>query len=61
MGYVNRGHLLVMLNRGDYWQCGFVIPKGGLDVWQKRGLPALQSATAETVPFLRDRVQTPER
>ena len=27
----NAGHLFVMLDRGDYWQCAFIIPKGGLD------------------------------
>jgi 2-polyprenyl-6-methoxyphenol hydroxylase-like FAD-dependent oxidoreductase len=55
-GNVNGGHVLVMLNRGDYWQCGFVIQKGELDLWQKRGLQALQRAVGDTVPFLRDRV-----
>ena len=29
MGRFDRGSILVMLDRGDYWQCAFVIPKGG--------------------------------
>ena len=27
-GFFQHGKLLVLLDRGDYWQCGFVIPKG---------------------------------
>ena len=57
LAHVKAGHVLVMLNRGDYWQCGFVIQKGALDLWQQRGLPALQRAVAETAPFLGNRVQ----
>ena len=57
LAQVNGGHVLVMLNRGDYWQCGFVIQKGARDLWQQRGLSALQRAVAETAPFLRDRIQ----
>src|SRR5712675_2034202 len=30
-GYVDRGRLMVLLNREDYWQCAFVIPKGAAD------------------------------
>jgi 2-polyprenyl-6-methoxyphenol hydroxylase-like FAD-dependent oxidoreductase len=30
-GFFQHGKLLVLLDRGDYWQCGFVIPKGGFD------------------------------
>ena len=57
LAHVNAGHVLVMLNRGDYWQCGFVIQKGALDLWHQRGLPALQRAVVETAPFLGNRVQ----
>src|SRR5712692_5059150 len=30
------GHIFIMLNRGEYWQCGFVIPKGSLEQLQRR-------------------------
>ena len=30
-GHVEAGRMMVMLDRGDYWQCAFVIPKGGID------------------------------
>ena len=45
-----------MLNRDDYWQCAFVIPKGGFDEIRARGLPALRQEIAGLAPHLRDRV-----
>jgi 2-polyprenyl-6-methoxyphenol hydroxylase-like FAD-dependent oxidoreductase len=55
-GYLRAGHVLVMLDRGDYWQCAFVIPKGGHDELRRQGLPSLRDTIAAMVPFLRDRV-----
>lgn len=31
IGRFDTGRIFIMLNRGDYWQCGFVIPKGSRD------------------------------
>src|SRR5213080_4802964 len=42
-GFFQHGKLLVMLDRGDYWQCGFVIPKGGFGEIKARGLPQFQN------------------
>ena len=56
LGYVENGHILVMLDRGDYWQCAFVIPKGGFDDIRQRGIDAFRAALASIVPFMRDRV-----
>jgi 2-polyprenyl-6-methoxyphenol hydroxylase-like FAD-dependent oxidoreductase len=56
LGYVEGGHILVMLDRGDYWQCAFVIPKGAFDEIQQRGIDAFRATLASIVPFLRDRV-----
>jgi 2-polyprenyl-6-methoxyphenol hydroxylase-like FAD-dependent oxidoreductase len=56
-GYVDRGKILVLLNREDYWQCAFVIPKGAADEIRQRGLPAFRDEIAGLVPFLRDRVE----
>jgi 2-polyprenyl-6-methoxyphenol hydroxylase-like FAD-dependent oxidoreductase len=39
LGRVASGAILVMFERGDYWQCGFVIPKGGIDEIKQGGLP----------------------
>ena len=55
-GYLRAGHVFVMLDRGDYWQCAFVIPKGGYDELRRQGLPSLHDTIATVVPFLRDRV-----
>jgi 2-polyprenyl-6-methoxyphenol hydroxylase-like FAD-dependent oxidoreductase len=46
----------VLLDRGDYWQCGFVIPKGGFDAIKTRGLQQLQNDIVSFAGFLRDRV-----
>src|SRR4029077_20360721 len=51
-----QGKLLVLLDRGDYWQCGFVIPKGDFDDIKARGLQQLQNDIASFAGFLRDRV-----
>ena len=51
------GHVLVTLDRGDYWQCGYVIRKGGLDALRARGLGALRDEIVAMAPFLRDRVE----
>jgi 2-polyprenyl-6-methoxyphenol hydroxylase-like FAD-dependent oxidoreductase len=55
-GYVDRGKILGLLNREDYWQAAFVIPKGAAQEIQQRGLPAFREEIASLVPFLRDRV-----
>jgi 2-polyprenyl-6-methoxyphenol hydroxylase-like FAD-dependent oxidoreductase len=56
LGFFQQGKLLVLLDRGDYWQCGFVIPKGGFDEIKARGLQQLQNDIVSFAGFLRDRV-----
>jgi 2-polyprenyl-6-methoxyphenol hydroxylase-like FAD-dependent oxidoreductase len=56
LGFFQHGKLLVLLDRGDYFQVGFVIPKGGLDEIKQRGLSALHDDMIEIAPFLRDRI-----
>ena len=46
----------MLIDRGDYWQCGLVIAKGGYDVTRAAGLPAFQAKVARLAPFLADRV-----
>ncbi len=55
-GYVDRGKILAALNRGDYWQCAFVIPKGTAEVIRRRGITAFREEIARLAPFLRDRI-----
>jgi len=56
LGFFQHGKLLVLLDRGDYWQCGFVIPKGGFDDIKARGLQQLQNDIVTFAGFLRERV-----
>jgi len=56
VGRFDSGRIFIMLNRGDYWQCGFVIPKGSRDQLQEQGLPAFRDAVAQLAPFMADRV-----
>jgi 2-polyprenyl-6-methoxyphenol hydroxylase-like FAD-dependent oxidoreductase len=55
-GFFQHGKLLVLLDRGDYWQAGFVIPKGGFDEIKTRGLSDFQNDIVNFAGFLRDRV-----
>jgi len=56
MGRFGAGRIFIMLNRGDYWQCGFVIRKGSIDEVHARGLDAFRDAVAKAAPFTADRV-----
>ena len=56
IGRFDTGRIFIMLNRGEYWQCGFVIPKDSLDEIHARGLPAFRESVAQLAPFLADRV-----
>src|SRR5438552_17787973 len=55
-GFFQHGKLLVLLDRDDYWQGGFVIPKGGFDEIKARGLEQFQDDIVTFAGFLRDRV-----
>jgi 2-polyprenyl-6-methoxyphenol hydroxylase-like FAD-dependent oxidoreductase len=55
-GRLNYGRLLVMLDRGDYWQCAFVIRKDGYAAVRAKGLDAFRDDMIRLAPFLRDRV-----
>ncbi len=55
-GRFDTGSLMVLINRGDYWQCAYVIPKDGFARLQEAGLPVLQARIATLLPFLADRV-----
>jgi 2-polyprenyl-6-methoxyphenol hydroxylase-like FAD-dependent oxidoreductase len=55
-GHIEAGKMMVMLDRGDYWQCAFVIPKGGIEQVKARGLDAFRDQVAWMSPFVTDRV-----
>ena len=56
VGRFERGHIFIMLNRGDSWQCGFVIAKGTRTQLQAKGLGAFRESVARLAPFAADRV-----
>jgi len=49
-GNVERGRLLVMIDRGDYWQCAFLIPKGAAESYQARGIDAIREEVRKAAP-----------
>ena len=55
-GHIEAGSMLVMLDRGDYWQCAYVIPKGGIDRVRASGIAAFRSRVLALSPFLADRI-----
>lgn len=57
LGRIDAGRFFIMLDRNDYWQCAFVIPKGGIDQVHARGLDAFHAEIVQLAPFLHDRVQ----
>jgi 2-polyprenyl-6-methoxyphenol hydroxylase-like FAD-dependent oxidoreductase len=57
-GSIRPGALLVTLNRDDYWQCAYVIPKGSLDRLQALGIEAFRARVGEIAPFLRAAAET---
>lgn len=55
-GYIRDGRIMALIDRGAYWQCAYVIPKGTLAQLRERGLGEFHAQISEIVPFLADRV-----
>jgi len=58
MGRFDAGSIFVMLDRGDYWQCAYVIPKGTAEAVRAAGIEKLRAIIVRLMPFLADRVDT---
>jgi 2-polyprenyl-6-methoxyphenol hydroxylase-like FAD-dependent oxidoreductase len=56
LGRIERGRMMVLIYRGEYWQCGFLIHKGGYDELRAQGLESFRRQVAALAPFLADRV-----
>src|SRR3712207_3000691 len=54
-GYVGGGRFLVLINRGDYWQVGYVLPKGAYPAVRAAGLETCRRSVGEAVPEVADR------
>ncbi len=55
LGFYRQGKILIMIDRGDYWQCGYVIPKGGFGAIQASGLDQFIKDLLVVAPFFGDR------
>lgn len=53
---LQRGQMMVTIDRDDYWQCAYVIAKGKIDDINARGLDAFRENVASLVPILRDHI-----
>jgi len=56
LGRVAAGALLVMLDRGNYWQCAYVIAKGEAERLRGEGITAFRDRVADVAPLLGDRL-----
>jgi 2-polyprenyl-6-methoxyphenol hydroxylase-like FAD-dependent oxidoreductase len=56
LGFFDAGRFMVLIDRGEYFQCGFIIPKGKLDEIKQGGLEAFRADIVTLAPFLRDHV-----
>jgi len=56
-GQIDAGRMLVMIARGDYWQCALLIPKGSDAAVRERGIAALHESLLGLSPWLGDRVK----
>jgi 2-polyprenyl-6-methoxyphenol hydroxylase-like FAD-dependent oxidoreductase len=57
LGRVRAGKILVTLDRGDYWQCAYVISKGAFEAIRGKGLAAFREDLVKVAPFLAGRVE----
>jgi 2-polyprenyl-6-methoxyphenol hydroxylase-like FAD-dependent oxidoreductase len=55
-GRFDTGRIFVTINRGDYWQCAYVIPKGTADELMQRGIAEFCREILALSPWLGDRV-----
>ena len=53
---IGPGHIVVTIDRGDYWQCAFVIPKGGADALRAQSIDILREQVMKAAPPLASRI-----
>jgi 2-polyprenyl-6-methoxyphenol hydroxylase-like FAD-dependent oxidoreductase len=56
-GRIDAGQFLIFINRGDHWQCGYVIAKGSAEALKGAGIAALRAKIAALAPVPPDRLQ----
>ena len=57
MGRFDTGRIFITLNRGDYWQCGYVIPKGQFEEMRRQEFATFRAAIVKLAPFAKDSVE----
>ena len=57
MGRFDKGRIFITLNRGEYWQCGYVIPKGQFEEMRRQGFEIFRAEIIKLAPYTRDRVR----
>jgi 2-polyprenyl-6-methoxyphenol hydroxylase-like FAD-dependent oxidoreductase len=56
MGRFDSGRIFISLNRGDYWQCGYVIPKGQFEEMRRQEFETFRAAIVRLAPYAKDSV-----
>jgi 2-polyprenyl-6-methoxyphenol hydroxylase-like FAD-dependent oxidoreductase len=56
-GRIGTGRFMAMIDRGTYWQCAYVIHKGGIEAIRERGLDAFRADVVALVPLFADRIK----
>jgi 2-polyprenyl-6-methoxyphenol hydroxylase-like FAD-dependent oxidoreductase len=56
MGRFGAGRIFILLNRGDYWQCGYVIAKGQFEEMRKQDFDTFRAAIMKLAPYLQDSI-----
>ncbi|HET6545566.1 MAG TPA: FAD-dependent oxidoreductase [Rhodanobacteraceae bacterium] len=57
-GIIDKGHMMVLLNRNDYWQTAYLVPKGGDRALRSHPVETLAAGVTELAQFLADRQST---
>ena len=56
-GRISRSNLMIMIDRGDYFQIGVVIRKGSIATLRDQGIEMFRQRLRDTAPWLGDRVE----
>ena len=56
LGHFGQGSILITIDRGDYWQCAFVIPKGQFEKFKEHGIDYLRQKMVSKMPSLKDSI-----
>jgi 2-polyprenyl-6-methoxyphenol hydroxylase-like FAD-dependent oxidoreductase len=56
MGRFDAGRIFIMINRGEYWQCGYVIAKGRFEQLRRQGVETFRNEIKRLAPFAKEKV-----